>query len=117
KVGELMTSKIVTAAPDELVGDVRRRMVEFGIHALPIVDAEGHAVGIVTSTDLLAHPDERVVVSEIATTDVRVIPAYSAVSVAARAMRKERIHHLVVTNEKKVIGVLSSFDLLRLVEE
>ncbi|CAN5546300.1 hypothetical protein BH24ACT22_BH24ACT22_08740 [soil metagenome] len=32
-------------------------------------------------------------------------------------MRNRRIHHVVVTEEKKVVGVLSSFDLLKLVEQ
>lgn len=112
-----MTSEILTATPEERVSEVRKRMLEHGIHALPIVDSEGHAIGIVTSTDLLSRPDENGQVLEIASLEVRVVPAYSAVAVAARMMRKERIHHLVVTNEKKVVGVLSSYDLLRLVED
>ena len=32
-------------------------------------------------------------------------------------MRNHRIHHAVVTDETKVVGVLSSFGLLKLVEE
>jgi CBS domain-containing protein len=36
--------------------------------------------------------------------------------VAARIMRNHKIHHLMVTDEKKLIGIISSFDLLKLVE-
>ena len=32
-------------------------------------------------------------------------------------MRNHRIHHVVVTHEKKVVGILSAFDLLKLVED
>jgi CBS domain-containing protein len=50
------------------------------------------------------------------TEDVRTVPAYNDASVAARIMRKNKIHHVVVTHEKKVVGIISSFDLLKLVE-
>ena len=44
------------------------------------------------------------------------IPQYDDVSIAARIMRNHKIHHLMVTSEQKIVGVLSSFDLLKLVE-
>ncbi|MFH0944480.1 MAG: CBS domain-containing protein [Planctomycetota bacterium] len=116
-VNDLMSAEIVVADADESVGTVRERMVSHAIHALPIVDAEGRAVGIVTATDLLSGPDDERPVSTICSEKVYVVPKYSDVHVAARVMRNQRIHHLVVTHEKKVVGVLSSFDLLRLVEE
>ena len=31
-------------------------------------------------------------------------------------MRNHKIHHLMVTSEQKIVGVISSFDLLKLVE-
>ncbi len=45
------------------------------------------------------------------------LPAYNNVDVAAKVMRKNRIHHVVVTHEQEVVGIVSSFDLLKLVEE
>ena len=50
------------------------------------------------------------------TGSVTVVPAYNDASVAARIMRKRKIHHVIVTHEKKVVGIISSFDLLKLVE-
>jgi signal-transduction protein with cAMP-binding, CBS, and nucleotidyltransferase domain len=32
-------------------------------------------------------------------------------------MRNHKIHHLIVTHEQKVVGIISSFDLLTLVED
>ena len=49
--------------------------------------------------------------------EVRTVARYAAPAVAAQLMRKHRIHHLVVTDEQKIVGVLSSYDLLQLVEE
>ena len=51
------------------------------------------------------------------TRKVYTVPAYEDVHVAARIMRNHRIHHLVVTHEGGVVGMLSAYDLLSLVEE
>ena len=45
------------------------------------------------------------------------VPQYSDVSLAARMMRNHKIHHVVVTHEKLVVGLISSYDLLKLVED
>ncbi|NND34187.1 MAG: CBS domain-containing protein, partial [Saprospiraceae bacterium] len=45
------------------------------------------------------------------------VPAYNDISVAARVMRKQKIHHLVVTHEGEIVGIISSFDLLQLIDE
>jgi signal-transduction protein with cAMP-binding, CBS, and nucleotidyltransferase domain len=51
------------------------------------------------------------------TEKVYTVPRYDDVSSAARVMRNHKIHHVVVTHEQQVVGILSSFDLLKLVED
>ena len=50
-------------------------------------------------------------------TFVRTIKADAGASEAARIMRKHKIHHIVVTDQTKVVGIVSSLDLLGLVEK
>jgi CBS domain-containing protein len=52
-VGKLMTRKVRTVAPDALVVDAADLMTEHKIAGLPVVDADGAVVGIVTESDLL----------------------------------------------------------------
>ena len=52
-VGKLMTRKVRTVAPDALVVDAANLMTEHKIAGLPVVDAEGAVIGIVTESDLL----------------------------------------------------------------
>ena len=117
KVHDLMTESVVTTPVDSSVEEVRRLMEQHGIGAVPVVDQAGSPVGIVSSTDLLANLDPGSPVARVMTEDVYAVPQYDDVSIAARVMRNHRIHRVVVTHEKKVVGVLSSFDLLRLVED
>jgi CBS domain-containing protein len=117
KVHELMTKSVVTTQPHVAVGHVRTLMERNHISAVPVVDADGHAVGIVSATDLVADPNAATPVSSIMTEKVYVIPQYEEVSIAARVMRNHKIHRMVVTHEQKVVGILSAFDLLKLVED
>jgi CBS domain-containing protein len=52
-VGKLMTRKVRTVMPDALVVDAADLMTENKIAGLPVVDAEGAVIGIVTESDLL----------------------------------------------------------------
>lgn len=117
KVADLMTSRIVTANPHHTVGHLRSMMRKNRIHAIPIEDAEGGVAGIVTAKDLAANLNASTPISQIMTERVFTIPQYNGVHQAARLMRNHRVNHVVVTHEKNIVGILSSFDLLKLVEE
>ena len=116
KVHELMTESVVTTEPHATIDRVRRIMQRNKIGAVPVIDSDGKPVGIVSSTDLVPSLKSDSLVSTIMTEKVYTVPKYDDVSVAARIMRNHRIHRVVVTHEQKVVGVLSAFDLLQLVE-
>ena len=117
KINDLMAKRVITAEPHFTVARVRGLMQRNHILAVPVVGPEGEAVGIVTATDLMGDLKDGVPISHIMTERVYKVPAYNDVAVAARIMLKHRIHHAVVTHEQKVVGIISSFDLLRLVED
>lgn len=51
-VGAYMTADVETARPDESLSAVARRMLEADISHIPVTDADGNGVGILTTTDL-----------------------------------------------------------------
>ena len=53
KVEELMTRSVVTAEPHHSVEHVRNMLDNNNISAVPVVDSDGHPVGIVSATDLV----------------------------------------------------------------
>jgi len=112
-----MVANVLTAKPDETMGMVRKRILKKHINCLPVIDVEGHPVGIITSSDFIESVADESLVSEVMTEKIYSVPQYDDVHIAARIMRNHNIHHVVVTHEQKVSGILSSFDLLKLVEE
>ncbi len=116
KVQDLMTSNVITAKRHHTVAQVKASLRKRKIGSLPVVDDDDRPVGIVSSLDLLEEVSKDAPVSKVMTKTVYTIPQYSDIHIAARMMRNHKVHHLIVTHEKEVVGLISSFDLLKLVE-
>lgn len=112
-----MVKSVITTMPHKSVGHAQSIMAKNKIKSIPVVNSEMEVEGIITSTDLLKDISEGTPLSHVMTTNVYTIPSYSDVHIAARVMRNHHINHLVVSDEKKIVGVLSAHDLLRLVED
>lgn len=117
KVDDLMTKSVITIEPHTTIDRVRRILQRNKVGAIPVVDPDGQPVGIVSATDLVPSLKNESHASAIMTKKVYTVPKYDDVSVAARIMRNHKIHRLVVTHEQKVVGMITTFDLLELVQD
>jgi CBS domain-containing protein len=118
-VAELMHTPVMTITKHETIGHARTLMADRHVSALPVVGPDREPLGIVTATDLLdghGHPDGAPV-STIMSASPYTVPASEGPHVAARIMRNHHLHHVLVVEGEQVHGMLSSFDLLRLVED
>ena len=84
--GDLMTSPAITVTPDDTLERAARLMYTRKVKRLPVVDANGHLVGIIGRADLLAvfdRSDEdirREILDQVIRRDLRTDPAtFSAV--------------------------------------
>ena len=112
-VDKVMTREVRTVNPDEVVGPLRDLMLDNGIHAVPVVAPDGALKGIVTSSDLVEEWQPMLGVVNVMSTDVATITPQTSLTEAARTMLDARIHHLVVEDGSGIVGIVSSFDLLR----
>ncbi len=94
------------------VGRVRDLFAAFGIHAVPVME-DGRAVGMLTTADLADSWPDEVRVGNAMTSVPHRIGGDESVGSAARQMLERRVHHLIVDEPDGTIGILSSFDLLR----
>lgn len=115
-IEDVMAPGLVVADRMMSVRQLRRLMRERGVHAVPVVDTFYNPLGIITSTDLLKAVEPKTRASKIMTKTLVTIRRQTGVATAARLMRKHRIHHIIVTQAGKVVGIVSSFDLLSLLE-
>lgn len=117
KIADLMAKQVITSQPHHTIEHVRKIMRRNHISAVPIVNGDNEPLGIITSSDLGRGLKDSTPVSSILQPHVYQVPAYNDISIAAKVMRKNKIHHLVVTHENSIVGIISSFDLLQLIDE
>ena len=53
KVADIMTTDVITVRPDTPVGDVARVFRQLSLSGLPVVNAEGELVGLITERDMI----------------------------------------------------------------
>lgn len=117
KIADIMVQSVITIGPHLTFEEVKATMQRKKVHSLPVVDEEGGILGIVTTNDLVKDTSPDTKVRNFMTKRVYTVPAYNDVHIAARIMRNHHIHHVVVQHNKKIVGIISSFDLLKLVED
>ena len=117
KIADLMVKHVVTTQPHKSLGHVKDIMKKNRISAVPVINSDNEPVGIITSNDFRNHVKDESPVSTVLSGEVFQIPAYNDISIAATIMRKHHIHHLLVTHEKELVGIITSFDLLKLIDE
>jgi CBS domain-containing protein len=116
RIADLMTNVVITSTPHKTLGHVKEVMRKNKISAVAIVDYENEPKGIVTTNDFKLGVKDNTPVSSVLSGKIYTVPAYNKASVAARIMLKRKVHHVLVTHEKKLVGMISSFDLLSLLD-
>ncbi len=137
-VGDVMTGDVVTVRSFAPFRTLAATMLRRRVGALPVVDSMGHALGVVSRTDLIAKEaggaegrcgpwdllsrrGRQVRERGRATTAARLMTANpvtvttdTAVSQAAYLMERHNVSHLPVVDPRgMVIGIVSRSDLLR----
>jgi acetoin utilization protein AcuB len=129
-VRDIMSRHVVMIRSTESCLDAVVRMQRVGARHLPVVNAEGGLVGIVTDRDLRHHlfsPGafealgttrvdvllDGVRVAEIMSTDLVTSTPGMSLTEAAAIMRNEKVGSLPVLEHGRVVGILTETDLLR----
>lgn len=136
KVQEIMTRDVVTVGPDADLRDVAKFLVDNSISGVPVCGMRRELLGIVSEGDILvkegglrkrdlrllgrvrgtatkAQKARAVTVREAMTTPVVTISPHTSVAEAARRMSDLGIKRLPVVQDDKLVGIVSSTDLVR----
>jgi len=118
-VCDIMTTDVVTIRRDRLVCEVEGIFVTRDISAAPLVDEFGDTTEFITKSDINrfhstdGDPDYTQA-WEIANPNVIAIDAGASIEEAASRMVDKHMHHLLVVDSEGIVGLLSSFDFIKL---
>lgn len=131
-VREYMTAKVFSIRFDKKLIAAREIMTWAHVRHVPVVNAAGALVGIISHRDLLSaaissaapapeiersrHLAEIPIVN-VMHTDVQTIGPDESIRKAAFQMRKHKIGCLPVVDNGRLVGILTGYDLVGIVEK
>lgn len=140
---DIMTTEVITTAPDTPVAEVAALLDKHRISGVPVVDKEDWVVGVITQSDLVDRArdlelpptislfDLRLVletpghfkkrlekmlgttVAEVMTSEPIAVSPEATVSQIADVMAKQKVHTIPVVERGKLVGVIGKIDLIQ----
>jgi len=137
--GDVMTRQVVTVAPDTVIEEAVRLMLENRVSGLPVIDAAGAPIGVVTEGDLLrrietgtdkrhsgwvrlllgpgrlaaeytrSHANK---VGEVMTSEVVSVAPGTPLAEVVELMESRRIKRVPVVDGGKLVGIVSRANLV-----
>lgn len=132
-VEEVMSTEVVTVREDDPLKEAAHQMVEAGVGGLPVVNADGKLVGIITEADFLKRQaasagrfrllgallrrdevPEADTVGQVMTRELKTVLPEMELGEAARLMVKHSVKRLpVVDAGGSVVGIVSRADVMK----
>jgi CBS domain-containing protein len=113
---QFMTAHVMVASPETTIAEAARELARLEISSLPIVNAEGQVVGIVTESDLLTAllgpTSVDTPIRTLMTTPVVTVDEFTPADSIIRLLRERNFHHLPVTRQGVVVGLITPQNMI-----
>jgi CBS domain-containing protein len=117
QVQDVMTSPAITVGAGAPLHRVAETLAAKCISGLPVVDAGGALLGVISEADIIAKeahdPSDARTAGEAMTSPARTIEPQRLVAEAARVMLAEGVNRLPVVRDGELVGIVTRADLVR----
>jgi CBS domain-containing protein len=114
---QLMQTAVQVASPATTIAEAARLLAKSDITSLPVVDANGRVVGIITESDLLTFllrsSAVGVSIATIMHSPVYTVDEFAPTDTVIRLLQEKGVHHLPVTRQGVVVGLITPQEVLR----
>lgn len=124
KVGDYMTRHLVTFRSDMDLFTAINRLLEHNISGAPVVDSQGHLIGLLSEGDCLRgilagayHEEVGGNVSAYMAREVETVTSQTDIIEASERFLRGRRRRLPVGDDGVLVGQISRHDVLRAVKE
>jgi len=121
KIADVMTPNVITCRPGDTVVDAARKMAQYNIGSVVVVDEKGVIVGILTEGDIVRRvvarglDPSKTLVGDVMTRNPVTIFSDASLAAAADLMKRKGIGHLpVVDNDGRLVGMITRTDIVRI---
>lgn len=114
---QIMAKTVWTVALEDTAEKVEDLLNRRSLSAVPVVDENGGVFGIISSADMLhlhaAKKNPKVIRAwELCTYKPIAVSPTTSISEVAKLMIKNKIHHVPVTENGKLCGIVSALDFV-----
>jgi len=138
---DIMTTEVVTVAPETTVADIADLLLKRNISGVPVIDSDGAVIGMVSEGDLMRRPESNTETrkrswwlemwrgspelaqeytkshgqraSDVMTKNVVTVGEETPVAEIARILEEKHIKRVPVLRDDKLAGIVSRANLLR----
>lgn len=126
-ISSIMTTRMITVKPSDTMKKVEEIFRQNRIHHIPVLE-DGELVGIVSKSDYLffkrgfvdQNTDARLdlfrlkiwKVGKVMTTKLAKMDVNDRVNVALEVFRVNRFHAILVTDEDRLVGIVTTHDII-----
>ncbi|MGA8886010.1 MAG: CBS domain-containing protein [Pseudolabrys sp.] len=107
---DVMTTDVITVSPETTVRDIAILLHSKRISGVPVVDAAGHILGIVTEGDLVLRGR---IARDIMTKSVISVGPGATLPEIAKTLERHRIKRVPVVKDNTLIGIIARSNLLQ----
>lgn len=137
RAGDIMQAGVITVSVDTTLRDLVQMLTQKRISGVPVVDSQGNPTGVISLTDVATFvgqnwlksrtcPQAPMVwedalgeslgetqVAEVMSPFVYFVEKSASLSELAEIMLGHHIHRVLVLEEKEIVGIVSSLDLIK----
>ncbi|MGA8220423.1 MAG: CBS domain-containing protein [Candidatus Acidiferrales bacterium] len=122
KAKDVMQQPVIAATPRASLRDIASQILQYGFSGMPVAEPDGKVLGVVTEADIVfslidGHRLETVAAANFMTSPAVTVDIEASLEEVMRTLQEHRIVRVPVTEQGKLVGIISRRDVIRAVLE
>jgi CBS domain-containing protein len=122
KAKDIMQRPVIAATPRASLRDIASQIIKYEFSGMPVVEPDGKVLGVITEADIVfslldGHRLENVVAANFMTSPPVTVDVEAPLDEVMRTLQEHRIVRVPVTEQDKLVGIISRRDVIRAVLE
>jgi len=122
KARDVMQHPVIAATPRASLRDIASQIINYGFSGMPVTERDGKVLGVITEADIVfslidGHRLENVAAADFMTSPPVTVDVTTSLEEVMRTLQEHRIVRVPVTENGKLVGIISRRDVIRAVLE